>query len=77
MPNYEFNVKMTCSGCSGAVTRSLDKFKAAGEIDSFDVSLEEQLVKVSGKADYDAVLVRIRKTGKEVISGKEIPSEST
>ncbi|KIM58911.1 hypothetical protein SCLCIDRAFT_1218263 [Scleroderma citrinum Foug A] len=74
MPIYKFNVKMTCGGCSGAVTRALDKFKREEpeKIDSFDVDLDKQLVTVTAKADYGTVLERIKKTGKQVISGEEV-----
>ncbi|EIW85158.1 copper chaperone taha, partial [Coniophora puteana RWD-64-598 SS2] len=60
---YQFNVKMTCGGCSGAVTRVLSKMDG---VTSFDVSLEKQEVIVKGTAPYDAVLEKIKKTGKEV-----------
>jgi len=60
---------MTCSGCSGAVTRVL--LKAEG-VDSFDVSLEKQEVIVNGSASYDDVLATIKKTGKEVRSGEVV-----
>ncbi|PWN37663.1 heavy metal transport/detoxification protein [Meira miltonrushii] len=66
---YQFNVKMTCSGCSGAVTRVLSKLEG---VETFDVSLENQLVTVKGTAPYDTVLEKIKKTGKEVKDGKVI-----
>jgi len=68
---YKFNVKMTCSGCSGAVTRALSK---AEGVDSFDVSLEDQVVVVKGPATYDYVYEKIKKTGKEIISGETVPA---
>ncbi|EJD41033.1 copper ion chaperone, partial [Auricularia subglabra TFB-10046 SS5] len=79
---YKFNVKMTCGGCSGAVTRALQKTEGqslqlasrmAGAdmvyfsgVESFDVSLEKQEVVVNTALPYDTVLERIKKTGKEV-----------
>ncbi|KAG6333649.1 hypothetical protein ID866_5436 [Astraeus odoratus] len=59
---------MTCGGCSGAINRALTKFRDSepGKIDSFDVNLENQRVVVTGAADYDTVLEKIKKTGKEV-----------
>ncbi|KAF8956555.1 copper ion chaperone, partial [Flammula alnicola] len=64
---YKFDVKMTCSGCSGAVTRVLEKAKAdGGRVTSYDVNLETQEVLVKGTLPYDDVLARIKKTGKEV-----------
>lgn len=65
---YKFDVKMTCGGCSGAVTRVLEKAKADGVTD-FSVDLAKQEVLVTGTLPYDDVLARIKKTGKEVRSG--------
>ncbi|KAG2349843.1 copper chaperone taha [Suillus weaverae] len=61
---YQLNVKMTCGGCSGAVTRVLTK--AQQEVSSFDVNLETQLVNVTGPIEEDALVEKIRKTGKQV-----------
>ncbi|KAF8609845.1 copper chaperone taha [Ceratobasidium sp. AG-I] len=66
---YKFNVAMSCSGCSGAVTRVLQK---AQGVSSFDVNLETQEVLVKGTIPYDDVLAKIKKTGKEVKSGEVI-----
>ncbi|KAG2020213.1 Cytosolic copper metallochaperone [Coprinopsis cinerea AmutBmut pab1-1] len=71
---YKFDVKMTCGGCSGAVTRVLEKAKADG-VTSFDVSLEKQEVVVKGTLPYDDVLARIKKTGKEVRSGAVVTEQ--
>ncbi|KAI6128264.1 copper chaperone taha [Pisolithus croceorrhizus] len=68
---YQYQVKMNCGGCSGAVSRALDKLKGQG-VDSYEVSLEEQEVTVHGTAEYDFVLEKIKKTGKEVISGRTV-----
>ncbi|KAG6866944.1 hypothetical protein C0991_003860 [Blastosporella zonata] len=65
---YKFDVKMTCSGCSGAVTRVLEKAKAEG-VSDFTVNLDKQEVVVKSILPYDDVLARIKKTGKEVRSG--------
>ncbi|KAG0043316.1 Cytosolic copper metallochaperone [Gryganskiella cystojenkinii] len=67
MPEYKFDVTMTCSGCSGAVTRALTKRVEKGEIDKFDVSLDTQKVVVeSNSLSQDEVLEIIKKTGKAV-----------
>ncbi|EKM55585.1 uncharacterized protein PHACADRAFT_256312 [Phanerochaete carnosa HHB-10118-sp] len=66
---YKFDVKMTCGGCSGAIERVLKKTEG---IDSFDVSLEKQEVIVKGSIEYDALLEKIKKTGKEVRSGQTV-----
>jgi len=68
---YWFDVKMTCGGCSGAVTRVLEKAKAEG-VSSYDVNLEKQEVVVNGSIEYDRVLEIIKKTGKEVRAGKAL-----
>ncbi|CAE6535855.1 unnamed protein product [Rhizoctonia solani] len=70
---YKFNVVMTCGGCSGAVERVLKRAKDSGEVSSYDVSLDKQEVLVTGKATYDDVLAKIKKTGKEVKSGETLP----
>jgi copper chaperone len=72
---------MTCGGCSGAVTRALEKAQGNGSerhmllsltithfkpVSSYDVSLEKQEVLVKGTIPYDDVLAVIKKTGKEV-----------
>ncbi|GJJ69069.1 hypothetical protein EMPS_01415 [Entomortierella parvispora] len=62
MPEYKFDVTMTCSGCSGAVERALKK---AGLLDH-DISLETQKVVVRSEESEDYVLGIIKKTGKAV-----------
>ncbi|KAF7294913.1 Copper chaperone [Mycena indigotica] len=58
-------LQMTCSGCSGAVTRVLEKAKTDG-VSEYTVNLETQEVLVKGTIPYEDVLARIKKTGKEV-----------
>jgi copper chaperone len=65
---YQLNVKMTCAGCSGAVTRVLTKAQQEGSVSSFDVNLESQLVNVKGPIEQEALVEKIRKTGKQIIS---------
>ncbi|CAE7110842.1 unnamed protein product [Rhizoctonia solani] len=69
---YKFNVVMTCGGCSGAIDRVLKRAKDAGDVSSYEVSLEKQEVLVTGKASYDDILAKIKKTGKEVKSGETV-----
>ncbi|SMR64154.1 unnamed protein product [Zymoseptoria tritici ST99CH_3D1] len=64
---YEFNVTMTCGGCSGAVDRVLKKLDG---VDSYEVSLDRQTAKVVTSLPYSTVLEKIQKTGKKVNSGK-------
>ncbi|KAI9201879.1 heavy metal-associated domain-containing protein [Polychytrium aggregatum] len=60
---YQYNVQMTCSGCSGAVSRILTKTPG---VDKFEVNLEKQLVTVTASIPKEAVLEAIRKSGKPV-----------
>ncbi|KAF9364436.1 Cytosolic copper metallochaperone [Mortierella sp. NVP85] len=63
MPQYKFNVTMSCGGCSGAVTKALQR---ADGIDSFQVSLENQSVTVeSSTLEEAAILKVIQGTGKQ------------
>ncbi|CAJ0555181.1 Ff.00g052460.m01.CDS01 [Fusarium sp. VM40] len=64
---YEFNISMSCGGCSGAIDRVLKKLEG---VESYDVSLENQTAKVVTALPYDTVLQKIAKTGKKVNSGK-------
>ncbi|KAJ3409217.1 Cytosolic copper metallochaperone [Chytridiales sp. JEL 0842] len=55
---------MSCGGCSGAVTRILNKTSG---VDSFDVSLENQTVVVkSATLTKDQIFEAIKKSGKAV-----------
>ncbi|KAI1616370.1 heavy metal-associated domain-containing protein [Exophiala viscosa] len=67
--HYKFNVKMTCGGCSGAVERVLKKLDGVKE---FNVSLDTQTADVTAvdSLSYEAVLEKIKKTGKTVNSGE-------
>ncbi|KAG2134413.1 copper chaperone taha [Suillus bovinus] len=65
---YQLNVKMTCGGCSGAITRVLTKAQQEGSVSGFDVNLDTQLVNVRGPIEQDALVEKIRKTGKQIIS---------
>jgi len=67
---YQFNVAMSCSGCSGAVERVLKKLDG---VKSFDVDLKGQTAEVitaDDSLEYNTVLSTIQKTGKKVNSGK-------
>ncbi|KAH8175471.1 heavy-metal-associated domain-containing protein [Sarocladium implicatum] len=62
---YEFNITMTCGGCSGAVDRVLKKLDG---VESYEVSLEDQKAKVVTGLPYETVLEKIAKTGKKINS---------
>ncbi|KAI8591433.1 heavy metal-associated domain-containing protein [Geranomyces variabilis] len=62
MPTYKFKVTMSCGGCSGAVTRILQKTEG---VQNFDVSLETQLVTVTTDTlTQDQVFEAVKKSGK-------------
>ncbi|KAG0003272.1 Cytosolic copper metallochaperone [Entomortierella chlamydospora] len=62
MTQYKYDVTMSCTGCSGAVTRVLSKLEG---VDKFDVSLENQKVTVeSSTLSETDILTAIQKTGK-------------
>ncbi|KAG5727981.1 hypothetical protein E4T56_gene19386 [Termitomyces sp. T112] len=69
---YKFDVKMTCSGCSGAVSRVLNKAKDTGDVSDYSVLLDTQEVLVTSRLPYDDILAKIQKTGKEVRSGTTV-----
>ncbi|KAF9999163.1 hypothetical protein BGZ79_007210 [Entomortierella chlamydospora] len=59
---YKYDVTMTCTGCSGAVTRVLSKLEG---VNKFDVSLENQKVTVESETlSEQEILEKIQKTGK-------------
>ncbi|KAJ3348947.1 Cytosolic copper metallochaperone [Entophlyctis luteolus] len=60
---YQFQVLMTCTGCSGAVDRVLKK--TAG-VTSYDISLETKTVTVVSTLSQDEVMNVIKATGKPV-----------
>ncbi|KAI5456364.1 hypothetical protein BGZ63DRAFT_429022 [Mariannaea sp. PMI_226] len=62
---YEFNITMTCGGCSGAVDRVLKKLDG---VENYEVSLENQTAKVTTALPYEVVLTKIAKTGKTINS---------
>ncbi|KAK9236947.1 hypothetical protein V1525DRAFT_405468 [Lipomyces kononenkoae] len=68
---YQFNVAMSCSGCSNAVNRVLTKLDGVNDI---KITLEDQkvVVKTKDNVSYDTVLNQIKKSGKEVRSGEVV-----
>ncbi|GAA6013818.1 hypothetical protein JCM10207_008203 [Rhodosporidiobolus poonsookiae] len=66
---YKFEVKMTCSGCSGAVERALKRVEGI----TYDVSLADQTVIVkTASVPFEEVEAKIKKTGKEVLKGEVV-----
>ncbi|PFH57113.1 hypothetical protein XA68_15488 [Ophiocordyceps unilateralis] len=75
---YEFNVAMSCGGCSGAIDRVLKKLDG---VESYQVSLERQTATVVTNLPFETVLDKIAKTGKKVNSatadGVDVPVAAT
>lgn len=61
---------MTCSGCSNAVNKALSRLQP--DVSNIDISLENQTVDLDSTLPYETVLEKIKKTGKEVKSGRII-----
>ncbi|KAM7418184.1 hypothetical protein PAMA_017705 [Pampus argenteus] len=59
---HEFEVAMTCEGCSGAVTRVLNKL---GDV-KFEIDLPKKLVWIESDKDVDVLMETLKKCGKEV-----------
>ncbi|KAL9971640.1 hypothetical protein ACROYT_G017836 [Oculina patagonica] len=57
---HEFQVEMTCEGCSGAVTRVLNK---KGE-QNIEIDMDKQRVYVTSTLSSDELLETIKKAGK-------------
>ncbi|KAJ2486078.1 hypothetical protein IWW47_005516 [Coemansia sp. RSA 2052] len=62
---YTFRVKMSCGGCSGAITKALKAYKP-GTIEVNEAIPVENIVKVTTALPRDEVLRVIAKTGKVV-----------
>ncbi|XP_058739291.1 copper transport protein CCH-like [Vicia villosa] len=56
------NVKMSCTGCSGAVNRVLEKMQG---VESFEIDMKEQKVTVKGNVKPQDVFDTVSKTGKK------------
>lgn len=72
MPHhYQYNVTMSCSGCSRAVEKALGRLEG---VTKSEVDLTAQTVDVitDESLSYDTVLAAISKTGKKVNDGKTI-----
>ncbi|XP_028401516.1 copper transport protein ATOX1-like [Dendronephthya gigantea] len=59
---HEFEVEMTCSGCSGAVERVLKKRE---DVKDISIDMDKQRVYVTSDASADDLLAVIKKTGKK------------
>ncbi|OMH80924.1 Metal homeostasis factor ATX1 [Zancudomyces culisetae] len=59
---YKYKVKMTCSGCSGAVNRVLSRLP---QVHNIDIDMENQIVTVKTTLSKEEIFQVISKTGKE------------
>nr|XP_043896370.1 copper transport protein ATOX1 [Solea senegalensis] len=62
MTKYEFQVEMTCEGCSGAISRILSKQEGV----KFEIDLPKKLVWIESDKDSDFLLEVLKKSGKKV-----------
>lgn len=62
MTRHEFEVEMTCEGCSGAVTRVLTK----QGVSTFEIDLPKKLVWIESDKDAEVLLETLKKCGKKV-----------
>ncbi|KAK9518484.1 hypothetical protein VZT92_023790 [Zoarces viviparus] len=62
MTKHEFEVAMTCEGCSGAVTRILNKLEGV----KFEIDLPKKLVWIESDRDVEFLTDTLKKCGKEV-----------
>jgi len=62
MTEVVLKVAMTCEGCVGAVSRVLNKTEG---VESVDISLEDQTVKVKGTLNPQELVEIVSKTGKK------------
>ncbi|XP_076344801.1 copper transport protein ATOX1-like [Tachypleus tridentatus] len=60
---YEFQVEMTCEGCSNAVKRVLGKLEGQG-VNTVSIDLEKKRVYVDSTLSSTQLLETIKKTGK-------------
>ncbi|TNM98586.1 hypothetical protein fugu_013150 [Takifugu bimaculatus] len=59
---HEFEVAMTCEGCSGAVSRILNKLG----VETFEIDLPKKLVWIESDKDVQVLTEALKKSGKEV-----------
>ncbi|KAL8159177.1 hypothetical protein V2J09_000714 [Rumex salicifolius] len=66
MQTVVLKVSMSCQGCAGAVRRALAEIQGEGRVESFDVNLKEQKVRVtiSGNVQPQTIFEAVSKTGK-------------
>ncbi|GAV00246.1 hypothetical protein RvY_11127 [Ramazzottius varieornatus] len=62
---HEFNVEMTCEGCSGAIQRILEKQKGNG-VSDYQIDLPNKKVYIDSTLPSDQLLATLQKSKKDV-----------
>lgn len=62
---HEFQVEMTCDGCSGAVRKVMGKLEGKG-VNKVEIDMEKQRVYVDSSLSTEDLLESLNKTGKKV-----------
>ncbi|CAB3401462.1 unnamed protein product [Caenorhabditis bovis] len=65
MPQYVFEMGMTCSGCANAARKVLGKL-GEDKLKIDDINVETKMITVTTELTADVVLEALKKTGKEV-----------
>jgi len=66
MTKYQFQVEMTCEGCSNAMNKILSRQRDKGEVDDFTVDLPTKTVNVTTTKELQEVVAMLEKAGKKV-----------
>jgi len=65
---YQYNVVMTCGGCSSAIEKALNR---RDDVSKVQCDMEKQIVTVTSNATKDEILETIKKTGK-IVTGEGV-----
>jgi len=66
MTKYQFQVEMTCEGCSNALNKLLGRQRDKGEVSDFTVDLPTKTVSVTTIKELQEVVAMLEKAGKKV-----------
>ncbi|KAJ2895680.1 hypothetical protein MKZ38_006262 [Zalerion maritima] len=77
--HYEYDISMSCGGCSGAIDRVLKRLQGEDndKVTEYEVSLDAQKAGINGEIDPSLLHEKIAKTKKQVnkyyVDGVEAP----
>lgn len=77
--HYEYDIAMSCGGCSGAIDRVLKRLQGEenNQVTEYEVSLEAQKAGINGEIDPSVLHSKLAKTKKEIkkyyVDGAEMP----